>query len=118
MVVALGVIRLHRTLPGRQIQGDPATAQSKRDVFDAYINFSHFRRRIYPAYNNIQSIPDMIKAILDAFQLAQVFPVSHHWRHKQSGKNALPRIQMHFDIDIPGISPWLAVEYFFTCKFR
>jgi len=84
----------------------------------SYINFRHILRRIYPAYNNIRSVADQMKALREVFEVERFFPVSHHWRHKQPGARALPSIQMQLDWNIPGVSPWLAVEYFFVCSRR
>jgi len=82
----------------------------------SYINFGHFRRRIFPIYNNIQSYDEMKADIEHVFRIDQTFPVSHHWRHKQPGKNALPNLQLRMHRNIPLVSSWLAVEYFFICS--
>lgn len=116
MVVALGVFEYLGRYQPQKLSEIRQLLNPNGMFLLSYINFSHFRRRIYPAYNNIQSISDMIEALREVFQVAKVFPVSHHWRHKQPGKNAVPAIQMRLDVNIPGVSPWLAVEYFFLCK--
>ena len=115
IVVALGVFEYMGLHQFRKFSEISKLLNPGGRFLMSYINFGHFRRKIYPAYNNIQSITDMIQNLGEVFYLEKVFPVSHHWRHKQPGKNAIPAIQMRLDINIPGVSPWLAVEYFFLC---
>jgi len=82
----------------------------------SYINFGHYRRQVWPNYNNVQSIAEMSSALEKVFRIENCFPASHHWRQKQPGNNSLPGIQMHVNFNIPLISPALAVEYFFVCS--
>ena len=84
----------------------------------SYINFGHYRRQIWPNYNNVQSIAEMTKAVEQIFRIERRFPASHHWRQKQPGKNSFPAIQMHLNFNIPLVSSALAVEYFFICSPR
>jgi len=84
----------------------------------SYINFGHYRRQIWPNYNNVQSIAEMTKAVEKVFRIEKRFPASHHWRQKQPGNNSLPTIQMHVNFNIPLFSSMLAVEYFFICSPR
>jgi SAM-dependent methyltransferase len=84
----------------------------------SYLNFGHLRRVVLPIYNNVQSIADITRSLETSFRIERRFPVSHHWRHKQPGRNALPRIQLQMNRSIPLISPRLAVEYFFVCSPR
>lgn len=84
----------------------------------SYINFGHYRRQVWPNYNNVQSIAEMTKAVEKVFRIEKRFPASHHWRQKQPGNNSLPTIQMHVNFNIPLFSSMLAVEYFFICSPR
>lgn len=84
----------------------------------SYINFSHFRRRVWPNYNNVQSISDMRKALNEVFRVEKCFPASHHWRQKQPGERSLQGLQMYINFNIPIFSPMMAVEYFFVCAPR
>lgn len=81
----------------------------------SYVNFGHYRRRVWPNYNNVRSIAAMAESLKRLFRLERCFPMSHHWRQKQPGKYAVPRLQMHVNFNIPLISPSLAVEYCFVC---
>ena len=81
----------------------------------SYLNWRHFRKPVYPTCNNIQPISEVTKSLQRVFQLEKCFPTSHHWRFKQPGQNAGP-IQMRLDLNIPFVSSWLAIEYFFICS--
>lgn len=84
----------------------------------SYINFGHFRRRVWPNYNNVRTIAEMTSNLNEVFQVEKYFPASHHWRQKQPGDSSFPTIQMHVNFNIPVLSPALAVEYFFICSKR
>jgi SAM-dependent methyltransferase len=82
----------------------------------SYINFGHFRGKVWPNYNNVQSIAEMKRALSKYYRVDSCFPASHHWRQKQPGKRALRPLQMHVNFNIPVVSPMMAVEYFFICS--
>jgi hypothetical protein len=82
----------------------------------SYINFGHFRGKVWPNYNNVQRIEEMTKGVEEVFKVERRFPASHHWRQKQPGRNSLRPLQMLVNVNIPMISPALAVEYFFVCS--
>jgi cyclopropane fatty-acyl-phospholipid synthase-like methyltransferase len=82
----------------------------------SYINFGHFRGRVWPNYNNVQSVEEMKKALNEYYHVDTYFPASHHWRQKQPGKHSLRPLQMRVNFNIPIISPMIAVEYFFICS--
>lgn len=84
----------------------------------SYVNFGHFRRKIYDMYSNVQSIREMRSSLEQTFSVDRCFPECHHWRHKQPGKNALPGVQLRWERNVPLLSPLLAVEYFFICSRR
>lgn len=82
----------------------------------SYINFGHFRRKIWPNYNNVRSITEMKRCLNEVFQVNRCFPASHHWRQKQPGKYSLSSLQMRINSQIPILSRQFAVEYFFMCS--
>ncbi len=84
----------------------------------SYINFGHFRGKVWPNYNNVQRIEEMTRGVEEVFKVERRFPASHHWRQKQPGRNSLRPLQMLVNVNIPMISPALAVEYFFVCSKR
>jgi cyclopropane fatty-acyl-phospholipid synthase-like methyltransferase len=84
----------------------------------SYINFSHYRKEVWPNYNNVQSIAEMKRSLNEVFHVDRFFPASHHWRQKQPGKYSLKTVQKHLNYNIPLISPSFAVEYFFICSHK
>jgi len=82
----------------------------------SYINFGHFRRKVWPNYNNVQTIDSMTKGLEEVFRVDKRFPASHNWRQKQPGKRSLQGLQMKVNFDIPVVSSLTAVEYFFLCS--
>lgn len=116
VVVALGVFEYMGTREHEKLLEIRDLLKPGGRFIMSYINFSHFRRQIWPAYNNIQTIAEMRASLRTVFNIERSSPVSHHWRHRQPGKRAIPAIQLRLDWNIPCISPWLAVEYFFICS--
>ena len=117
IVVALGVFEYMGRYQSQKFAEVTRILNRDGKFMMYYINFRHFRRTIYPIYNNVQSITELRKSLQQVFQLEHCFPVSHHWRHKQPGRNA-SALQMHRKCGIPFVSSWLAVEYFFICSRR
>ena len=118
VVVALGVFEYMGSHQDEKFEEIRDLMNEGGTFIMSYINFDHFRSIIYPIYNNVQRIQEMKHALSHYFDVQKVFPSSHHWRHKQPGKNALPRLQMHFSTHVPLLSTKLAVEYFFVCSPR
>lgn len=118
IVVALGVFEYVGRHQSKKLAEISKLLSRNGRFIMSYVNFRHFRRRVWPAYNNIQSIADLTRSLEQVFRLDRCFPVYHHWRHKQPGRNALPSIQMGLTCNIPFLSSRLAGEYFFLCSPR
>lgn len=117
-VVALGFFEYMGPQQNRKFEEIKAILKDDGKFMMSYINFGHFRRKVWPNYNNIQPIDQMTKSLKEVFQVERRFPASHHWRQKQPGKSAVPALQMRMNFSIPIFSPLLAVEYFFICSPR
>lgn len=118
LVVALGVFEYMGKQQDQKLAEISRLLKPGGTFIMSYINFSHVRRRVYPIYNNIQPIGDMLNSLERRFRVESCYPVSHHWRHKQPGRNALRPLQMRMKWSIPGLSSWFAVEYFCVCSAR
>jgi cyclopropane fatty-acyl-phospholipid synthase-like methyltransferase len=81
-----------------------------------YWNFAHINKRVYEAFSNVQSIDDFRRSLERRFTINRFFPASHNWQHRGPGRKPVTAVQMHFNVNIPVISPKLAVEYFFICS--
>ena len=117
-VTAFGFFEYMGHVQNTKLQEIKACLKPGGKFLMTYINFAHFRRQIWPNYNNMQPIEQMLKNVEGAFRVEKLFPASHHWRQKQPGKNAIPAVQMHVNFNIPLLSPLLAVEYLFVCSGR
>ena len=84
----------------------------------SYVNFGHRRRKIYDNYNNIRPINEFGHALTEFFVIDAAFPVAHNWKHSEPRRRLLRNLQMNLNVNMPGISPRLAVEYFFLCSPR
>ena len=82
----------------------------------SYVNFGHRRRQVYWPYSNIQPLDEFQKSLGAYFHIDRLFPTSHNWNHSEPNRRLLRAVQRHVNINVPAISPALAVEYFFICS--
>ncbi|OLC98782.1 MAG: hypothetical protein AUH86_04120 [Acidobacteria bacterium 13_1_40CM_4_58_4] len=82
----------------------------------SYVNFNHLHRDVYRIYNNVQSFDNFRRSLERFFHIDRFFPTSHHWHHHEPNRKFMKHIQMHINMNIPILSPLLAVEYFFICS--
>ena len=84
----------------------------------SYWNFSHRNTTISWAFSNVQPLDDFRKSLTRYFKVDRCFPVSHNWKHGWPGRKLNKAINMHVNMNVPFVSPRLAVEYFFVCSLR
>lgn len=84
----------------------------------SYVNFDHRNKEIYWPYSNVQSFDDFRESLARYFQINRFFPTSHNWNHNEPHRKLVRAINMHMNMNIPFISPVLAVEYFFISSSR
>jgi SAM-dependent methyltransferase len=82
----------------------------------SYVNFGHRDRSVYWPYSNVQALNDFRQSLTQYFEIKRSFPVSHNWHHSDPGRKFIKAANMHTNINVPIISPVLAVEYFFICS--
>jgi SAM-dependent methyltransferase len=82
----------------------------------SYWNFGHRNARMYEAFSNIQPLNDFRESLGSYFKINSSFPASHNWNHNMSDRRLLRAINAHVNMNIPFVSPKLAVEYFFICS--
>lgn len=83
-----------------------------------YTNFSHRKKRVYEPFSNVQSFSDFRQDLARYFTIERYFPASHNWKHSQPDRRVVKAANMHININIPVVSPKLAVDYFFICSAR
>jgi len=84
----------------------------------SYTNFGHRKKQIYRPFSNVQSLEDFRTDLDRHFRITKFFPASHNWKHGQPARKLVKAVNMHVSMNIPLISPILAVEYFFICSSR
>jgi SAM-dependent methyltransferase len=84
----------------------------------SYVNFGHRDREIYWPYSNIQAMDDFKASLAEHFTIRRQFATSHNWHHHEPVKEPVRALNMHLNLNVPVISPKLAVEYFFLCSPR
>lgn len=82
----------------------------------SYWNFGHRNPEMYHAFSNIRSFDDFRGDLARYFKIDKFFPVSHNWRHAAPSRRITKAINMPTRVNIPFVSPKLAVEYFFVCS--
>jgi len=83
-----------------------------------YQNFAHRNRETYWAYNNVQLPDDFRKDLSRFFKIERSFPVSHNWNHGVPRRSLIKAPQAYINLNIPVISPILAVDYLYICSPR
>lgn len=83
-----------------------------------YMNFGHRRKSVYEPYSNVQESAAFRADLSRFFVITRSFPISHNWRHSQPNRKLLKAAQAHLNVNIPVISPILAVDYIYVCSPR
>ncbi|HEX7161961.1 MAG TPA: methyltransferase domain-containing protein [Trebonia sp.] len=81
-----------------------------------YQNFDHRQREIYWPYSNVQRPGEFRRDLARFFQIEKQFAMSHNWNHSQPARPLMQASQAHLNINIPVISPILAVDYLYVCS--
>ena len=84
----------------------------------SYVNFGHRDKFIYELYNNVKPIAEFRASLARHFTVRKSFPTSHNWRHFEPNRKLVKAVNMHFNANVPFVSPLLVVEYFFICSRR
>lgn len=84
----------------------------------SYTNFAHRKREVYWPFSNVRSLADFRADLARYYTIDRIFPASHNWKHGQPSRKLVRAVNMHVNMNIPVISPVLAVEYFFICSSR
>jgi cyclopropane fatty-acyl-phospholipid synthase-like methyltransferase len=83
-----------------------------------YTNFGHRKPRIYEPFSNVQPLDSFRQDLRRYFTIDESFPASHNWKHSQPSRELIKAANMRVSLNLPFISPLLAVDYFFICSPR
>lgn len=118
IIVALGLFEYVGTRQSRKFS-EIADLLTERGKFVlSYTNFNHHDKYIFKAFSNVQSFGDFRQSLAGHFTIDRCFPASHNWHGGQPTRKLIKAANMHVNVNIPVISPKLAVEYFFVCSRR
>lgn len=84
----------------------------------SYVNFGHRDHGIYWPYSNIQKMSAFQECLAKYFVIDRIFPTSHNWNNSEPNRWFMRVWQMPMRVNIPILSPLLAVEYFFVCSAK
>jgi SAM-dependent methyltransferase len=117
IVVAQGVFEYVGTFQSQKLAEISSLLTDYGKLIVSYWNFGHRDKQVHPVFNNIQSVTQFRVALKRYFSIDRSFPVGHNWRQHEPGRRSLTAVpQMRVNVNIPFISPALAVEYFFICS--
>jgi SAM-dependent methyltransferase len=116
IVVAQGVFEYAGTFQSQKFSEIAQLLKEDGTFIVSYVNFGHRNKQVYWPYSNIQPFDDFYGSLGQHFCIERFFPTSHNWHHHEPNRQYMKFIQMHINMNIPFISPKLAVEYFFICS--
>ncbi len=118
MVVAQGVFEYLADAQAEKFSEISALLVENGTFVVTYTNFAHRRPEIYHAYSNVQPLEQFRESLTRHFFVRRSFPTSHNWNHGQPNRRLVKSANMYLNLNVPMLSPRLAVEYFFICSPR
>lgn len=116
IIIAQGVFEYLGTFQSQKF-AEVAELLNKNGTFIvSYTNFAHRKKQIYGPFSNLQSSDEFRESLSHHFVIDRIFPASHNWSHSQPNRKLVKAVNMHVNINVPLISPILAVEYFYICS--
>jgi SAM-dependent methyltransferase len=83
-----------------------------------YVNFDHHRPNYYTPYSNIQASARFRTSLAEHFTVERQTPTAHNWNHSEPGRWFVRAPNMYFNVKVPMLTRWLAVEYIYVCRPR
>ena len=84
----------------------------------SYTNFGHRRSHIFEAFSNVQPMTIFRESLDCHFNVLRVFPTAYNWYGGQPRGKIVSGVNMYLNVNLPLITPQLAVEYMFICSPR
>jgi SAM-dependent methyltransferase len=116
IVIAQGVFEYAGTFQSQKFSEIRRILKPHGKFIVSYVNFGHRNKHVAYFYNNVQSVGNFRRSLTHDFQIERSFPTSHNWQHHEPRRAVMKAIQMRINMNVPVISPFLAVEYFFICS--
>lgn len=118
LITALGVFEYLGTSQSRKFAEIARILNGDGKFILTYTNFGHRKKRIYEPFSNVQPLDRFRQDLGRHFTVDKSFPASHNWKHSQPSRELIKAANMHVNVNVPFISPVLAVDYFFICSPR
>jgi cyclopropane fatty-acyl-phospholipid synthase-like methyltransferase len=118
IIVALGVFEYVGAFQAQKFSEIAQLLTERGKFVLTYTNFNHRDKHIVEAFSNVQSFDDFRQALARHFTIDRYFPASHNWHGGQPVRKLIKTTNMHVNVNIPFVSPKLAVDYFFICSRR
>ncbi len=118
IIVALGVFEYVGSFQSQKFSEIAQLLNERGKFVVSYTNFDHHDKHIFEAFSNVQSFRDFRRNLAHHFTIDRYFPASHNWHGGQPTRKLIKSANMHVNVNIPLISPKLAVEYFYICSRR
>lgn len=115
-VVAQGIFEYVGEYQSQKFAEIAAVLKGDGKFILTYYNFGHRQMEIYWPYSNVQQPADFRRDLGRFFTIERSFPTSHNWKHGQPIRPFMKVTQAHLNINVPVISPMLAVEYLYVCS--
>jgi cyclopropane fatty-acyl-phospholipid synthase-like methyltransferase len=116
IIMAQGVFEYMGRFQSQKLAEISAILRDNGKFVVSYVNFDHRNMEIIESFSNVQPFSDFRDSLAQYFTIERLFPASHNWHHGQPNRWFMKASQKHLNLNIPLISPLLAVEYFFICS--
>jgi len=118
IIIAQGVFEYIGSSQSRKFSEIARLLRADGRFIASYVNFGHRDVQIYAPYNNVRTLDEFTNGVSQYFEINELLPTSHHWHHHEPNRAYMKTLQMHINVNIPILSRFLAVEYFFICCAR
>jgi SAM-dependent methyltransferase len=116
IVIAAGVFEYVGTFQAQKFAEISQLLNDGGIFIVSYSNFGHRHKSIYWPYSNVQAFKDFRQSLTQYFVIKRYFPTSHNWHGSEPNRKFIKAANMHINMNVPFISPVLAVAYFFICS--
>ena len=116
IVIAQGVFEYVGTFQAQKFAEISQLLNDDGIFIVSYSNFGHRSKSTYRPYSNVQPLNDFRQSLAQYFEIKRSFPTSHNWHRCEPGRKFIKAANMYINMNIPYISPVLAVAYFFICS--
>lgn len=115
VIVAQGLFEYVGQLQSQKLGEIAALLKPDGTFIVTYTNFAHRNTSYYYAFSNVQRPEEFRADLRRHFEIKRHYAGSHNWNHGQPNKSFMRLAQARLNVDIPVISPILAVDYFYVC---